>query len=139
MLLETLHNIDDCLRYEYLMNFIIATNIPLSHPHRIMLMNIVATLFEIPLNKSVYSLSRIMLERNRYQDVQIIAWILKVLVNLNGYSLIKPFFKFEISSNGYLKYITDTKVPRMIAFKAIRCVKELGKLIKRAKNAYQLD
>ena len=139
MLLETLHNIDDCLRHEYLMNFISTTNIPLSHEHRIILMNIVSTLFDIPLNKNIYSLSRIMLERNRYQDIQIIAWILKVVVTLNGYSLIKPFFKFEIASNGYLKYVTDTKLPRMIAFKAIRCVKELGKLIKRAKNTYQLD
>ncbi len=134
MLLQTLRNIDDSLRHEYLMSFISTTNIPLSHLHRIMLMNIVSTLFDIPLNRGIYSLSRLMLERSRYQDLQIIAWILKVVVILNGHTLIKPFFKFEISSNGYLKYISDTKLPRIIAFKAIRCVKELGKLIKRAKN-----
>ncbi|MCF8462855.1 MAG: hypothetical protein K9G11_02985 [Rickettsiaceae bacterium] len=139
MLLETLHNIDNSLQDDYLINFIMTTSIPLSHLYRIMLMNIISGLFDSPLNKGVYNLSRSMLDRSRYQDIQIITWILKIIVTINGFRLTKPFFKFEMSGNGYLKYVIDIKLPRIIAFKAIRMVKELGKLIKRAKNSYQGD
>ena len=93
-------------------DFVMCSNIPFTVQQRIMIVNVVATVYYSIIPCYITNLSKTHINYTDYIKSKIIGHYIRILLEIDGKQIIKPTFDLSINSNNFLDIITDYPLPR---------------------------
>lgn len=119
-------NIDKTLRANFIVEFILASDIPFCHRQRIMLSLALAFTYTVKSDMYINRLAKRMISRSDYCNSHIIGNFIKIAREIDGPEFHEPSFSLEIKDNKYIEVVTPDILPRPVFEKVCERLKNIG-------------
>lgn len=126
MLAQYNKNIDRTLQSNFIVEFILASDIPFSHRQRLMLSVALACAYTSRNDMSINRLAKRMINKNDYHNSQIIGNFIKIAIEVDGPEFRTPSFSIGIKDGKYLEIHTPNILPRIVFEKVCERLKNIG-------------
>ena len=126
MLAQYNKNIDRTLRSNFIVEFILASDIPFSHRQRLMLSITLACTYNSRNDTSINRLAKRMINKNDYHNSQIIGNFIKIAIEVDGPEFRTPSFSLQFKDGKYIEIFTLNVLPRLVFEKVCERLKNIG-------------
>ncbi|MCC8372142.1 MAG: Ppx/GppA family phosphatase [Rickettsia endosymbiont of Pseudomimeciton antennatum] len=126
MLAQYNKNIDRTLRSNFIVEFILASDIPFSHRQRLMLSNALALTYTSRSDTYINRLAKRMINSYDYCNSHIIGNFIKIAREIDGPEFQSPSFSLDLKDNGYIEISTLNTLPKMVFEKVCERLKTVG-------------
>ncbi len=126
MLAQYNKNIDKTLRSNFIVEFILASDIPFSHRQRLMLGTALACTYTSRNDMSINKLAKRMIDKNDYRNSQIIGNFIKIAKEVDGPEFSSPSFSLQLKDGKYIEIFTLNILPRLVFDKVCERLKNIG-------------
>ncbi|XVN43104.1 MAG: Ppx/GppA phosphatase family protein [Candidatus Rickettsia vulgarisii] len=133
MLAQYNKNIDKTLRSSFIVEFILASDIPFSHRQRLMLSVALTLTYTSKSDTYINRLAKRMISKYDYYNSHIIGNIVRIARDLDGPEFLIPSFSLAIKANKYIDISTVNILPELVFRKVRERLKTIGLL---RKNIY---
>ncbi|WP_375318579.1 Ppx/GppA family phosphatase [Candidatus Tisiphia endosymbiont of Oplodontha viridula] len=126
MLAQYNKNIDRTLRSSFIVEFILASDIPFNHRQRLMLSNALALTYTSRSDTYINRLTKRMINSYDYCNSHIIGNFIKIAREIDGPEFQSPSFSLDLKDNGYIEIATLNILPKMVFEKVCDRLKTIG-------------
>jgi exopolyphosphatase/guanosine-5'-triphosphate,3'-diphosphate pyrophosphatase len=126
MLAQYNKNIDKTLRSSFIVEFILASDIPFSHRQRLMLSIALALTYTSRSDTYINRLAKKMINKYDYCNSHIIGNFIKIAREVDGPEFYSPSFALELKDNKYIEITTLDILPRSVFEKLCERLKTIG-------------
>ncbi len=126
MLAQYNKNIDRTLRSNFIVEFILASDIPFSHRQRLMLSNALALSYASKSDTYINRLAKRMISQYDYCNSYIIGNFIKIAREVDGPRFQSPSFSFELKDDKYIEISTLNILPKQVFAKLCERLKAIG-------------
>lgn len=126
MLAQYNKNIDRTLRSNFIVEFILASDIPFSHRQRLMLSNTLALTYTSRSDTYINRLAKRMINSYDYCNSHIIGNFIKIAREIDGPEFQSPSFSLDLKDNKYIEISTLNTLPKMVFEKVCEHLKTIG-------------
>lgn len=118
-------NIDKTLRANFVVEFILSSDIPFSHRQRVMLSLALAVAYSAKSDSYINKLAKKMISKNDFYNSQIIGNFIKIARKVDGPEFHTPSFVLELK-NSYIEIATSEILPRPVFEKVCEHLKDIA-------------
>lgn len=126
MLAQYNKNIDKTLRSNFIVEFILASDIPFSHRQRLMLSIALALTYTARSDTYINRLAKRMINSYDYCNSHIIGNFIKIAREIDGPRFQSPSFSLELKDNRYIEISTLNILPKAVFEKVCERLKAIG-------------
>jgi exopolyphosphatase/guanosine-5'-triphosphate,3'-diphosphate pyrophosphatase len=126
MLAQYNKNIDRTLRSNFIVEFILSSDVPFSHRQRLMLGNALALTYTSRSDTYINRLAKRMINQYDYCNSRIIGNFIKIAREVDGPRFQSPSFSLDLKDNGYIEISTLNILPKPVFAKLCERLKAIG-------------
>lgn len=131
-------NIDRTLRANFVVEFVLSSDIPFSHRQRVMLGLALAFAYNAKSDSYINKLARKTISKVDYANSQIIGSFICIARKVDGPEFFKPSFNLNLKGN-YIEIDTGEILPKQVFDKVCEYLKDIGFARKFSRNSYNSE
>ncbi|WP_341748638.1 Ppx/GppA phosphatase family protein [Candidatus Tisiphia endosymbiont of Sialis lutaria] len=126
MLAQYNKNIDRTLRSNFIVEFILSSDIPFTHRQRLMMSNALALSYTSKSDTYINRLAKRMIDQYDYCNSHVIGNFIKIAREIDGPRFQSPSFSFELKNDKYIEISTLNILPKPVFTKLCEYLKAIG-------------